>query len=421
MNRLQRFKNMPELYLVLGIGFLALMIRISFSFFLYPHLEGPLSLGTDPDQFGQLAMNWVDGKGYILYEGAEPTVYRGPGFPLLLAAVYLIFGNLFPAAVLVQSLIGSLVCLVMYYIGKRVFNSWVGYAAALLGALHPLLIWYSPRLRYEPLLTLLLALAIFWSLRVQVSWKLKDAVLMGFFFGYAALVNQVVLFLPLVLYTGFLLLKANRVAIAKSFVVVLLAMMAIIIPWTIRNYQVSDLIIPVHSGGITQFVKSNYEFEQYYRWPLQAAQQEAMGVAYLAQLLGYDPDHFDLRTTGVDQVLFPHALSFLRNTPEKLVTKLFVQIPRFWYLSETPLKSRVLIIIQATFLIPALIGILHTLKTRPHGIPIILTVVYFNIVYAILHVEGRFSTPVVPYVIILAVVGLRSTFEIIRKWHFKNG
>jgi hypothetical protein len=243
---------------------------------------------------------------------------------------------------------------------------------------------------------------------------------MGLFFGCAALVNQVVIFLPLVLYTGFLLMKANKAALVKLLVVTLLTMMAIIIPWTIRNYQVSGLIIPVHSGGITQFVKGNYEFEQYYRWPLQSIKQEAMGVSHLAELLDRDPEKFDLRKTGVDQELVPHAVSFLRNTPLKLLTKIFVHIPRFWYLSESPLKSWVLAIIQGTFLLPALIGTLHTLRNRLHALPIILTVVYFNLVYAVMHVEGRFSTPIVPYVIILAAVGLRSIFDVIRNWHLNR-
>jgi hypothetical protein len=133
MNGFQRSMRDPEIRLVLGIGLMALLIRVVFSFVIFPYLAGPLALGKDPDHFGKLAQNWADGKGYVYYKGSEPTTWQEPAYPILLAAVYIVFGNQFPAAIIIQSLIGGLVCLVMYYIGKQVFGSWVGYTAALFG------------------------------------------------------------------------------------------------------------------------------------------------------------------------------------------------------------------------------------------------------------------------------------------------
>ena len=419
MNGLQCLVRKAKIYPVLGIVLLALLVRVVFCFAVFPYIAGPLNLGTDPDRYGQLAQNWVDGKGYVLSEGQHPTTGRGPGYPLLLAAVYIVFRNLVPAAVLTQCLIGALLCLVMYHIGRQLFGAWVGYTAALLGALHPLLIWYSPRLRCEPLLALLLALGIFWSLRVrdQDSRRLRDAFLAGFFFGWAALVHQIAVLLPILLFAVLALLQAQKSSLARRFVVTLLTMAAIITPWTLRNYRVSGWVIPVHSGGVTQFVTGSYEFEHYGEAPLQSTELAALGYAYGAQLLGGDDVlEFDDLGVGVDQALLPYALSYLRNEPEKLLVKTVVQIPRFWYLSETPVKSWVLAAIQGAFLLPALVGAFHTLRTRHRGIVLLVPVVYFNLVYAATSVEGRYSAPVVPYVIILAVVGLRTTFDAIQKW-----
>jgi len=412
----QRPGHYREAHLLLGIALLALLVRLVFSFVLFPHLAGPLGLGSDPDQYGQLAQNWVDGKGYIFYDGAEPSTYRGPGYPLLLAAVYVVCGDLLPGAVLVQALIGALVCLPIYYIGKQAFGCWVGRTAALMGALHPLLIWYTPRLRCEPLLALLLALAISWSLRARNSGSLKDAFITGLFFGCAALVHQVAILLPLVLFTAFLLLEAVRSDLAKQFAVVTVAMVGVIAPWTVRNYLVSGLVIPVHSGGITQFVAGSYEFEHYHEAPLQSVELAHLSSVYAARLLGFnDVSEYDGRATGVDQALLPYALSYLRSGPEKLLIKTIVQLPRFWYLSESPLKSRVLAAIQGAFLLPALVGGFHTLRGSRRGLPLLVTIVYFNVLYAALVVEGRYSTPVVPYVVVLAAAGLRMIFDIIRK------
>lgn len=410
----QRPRHYREAHLLLGIALLALLVRLVFSFVLFPRLAGPLGLGSDPDLYGQLAQNWVDGKGYTFHDGAGPTTGRGPGYPLLLAAVYVIFGSLFPAAVLVQSLIGSLICLVMYCTAKQVFGSWVGYTAALIGALHPLLIWYTPRLRYEPLLTLLLGLVMFWLLRIRDSQSFKDPLLMGLCLGLAALVNQVVIVLPFLLFAALWPVKACKSTLAKQLIVVLLAMAAIVSPWMARNYLVSGLIIPVHSAGVVQFMKGNYEFEHYHEAPLQSMKLDRMGATYVAQLLGRDPAGLDLLETGLDQALLPDALAFLRDEPGKLLAKIAAQMPRFWYLSESPLKSRFLAAIQVALLLPALVGAFHTILTR-RGCPLLVIILYFNLVYAATHVEARYSTPIAPYVVILAAAGLRMIFDIIRE------
>jgi 4-amino-4-deoxy-L-arabinose transferase-like glycosyltransferase len=410
----QRSISNPEIHFLLRIGLLALLIRVVFSFVVYPQLAGPLGLGVDPDYFGQLAQNWVDGKGYIFYEGGEPTTYRGPGYPLLLAALYLVFGNLLPVAVLAQCLIGALVCVVIYYVGKHLFGPWVGRTSALLATLHPLLIWYSPRLRYEPLLTLLLSLGIFWWLRARDSRSPRDAFLVGLFFGCAALVNQVIILLPLVLFAGSRLLKSQETVLTRQFVIALLTMVAIVAPWTVRNYQVSGEFIPVHSGSVRMFIWGNYEFEHYHEAPLQSGKLMKMGQAHLAQLMGFDPSWFDFRMNGIDEELLPHALSYVRSEPGKLLAKTIVQVPRFWYLSETRLKTWVVAAIQAASLLPAAIGSYLTLRSSWSALPFLLAVAYFNLVYAVTHVEARYSVPIIPFVVILAAVGLRAIVDAVR-------
>jgi len=415
VNRFQCLVRKAEIYPVLGIVLVAVLVRVVFSFAVFPHIAGPLNLGRDPDRFWQLAQNWVDGNGYAFDKGAEPTTYRGPGWPLVLAAVYIVFGDSYPFAVLTQCLIGSLVCLVMYFIGKKAFGSGVGYAAALIGALHPLLIWYSPRLRYEPSLTLFLALAVYWVLRAQDSGALKDALLTGVFLGCAALVNQVVILLPLALFGALLFRKLPKATLAKQSAVALLTMAAVVAPWTARNYRVSGgRIILVHSGSAMTFVRGIYYAELYHEAPLQGVKLDDLAEVHLAELLGADPLQFDRGASGVDESLLPYVLWHVQNEPRKLLNRIAVQIPRFWYLSESPLKSWLIAGIQGIFLLLALAGAFHSLGTNRHGLVLVLTVVYFNLVYAVFIALARFSVPVVPYVIILAVAGSRGLSDAVR-------
>lgn len=170
------------------------------------------------------------------------------------------------------------------------------------------------------------------------------------------------------------------------------------------------------------FMKGNYEFEHYREAPMQTQVIDHMGNAYVAQLLGKDPALLDLRETGLDQALMPHFLSFLRTEPWKLLTKIMSQLPRFWYLSESPLKSRVFASIQLAFLLPALVGAVQLLRTRRSRLllAMLLPIAYFNLVYAATHVEARYSTPIVPFVIILGAVGLQNLFSLVRNGHSRR-
>jgi 4-amino-4-deoxy-L-arabinose transferase-like glycosyltransferase len=390
-------------------------VQIVFAYVLFPALSSPLELSRDPEGLGRLARNWADGKGFTFHEGNPPTTGRGPGYPLLLAGLSLVFGDLFSAAVLVQCLIGSLVCVTIYAIAKRLFGARVATVSALAGAVHPLLFWHGPRLRYQPLLTLLLALGILCALRARESRSLRDAALLGLCFGGATLVNQIVLLLLPVLFAVFFLQGAPWATLGKQFAVALLTLIATIAPWTARNYQVAGAFIPVHSGGVTQFVTGSYEFEHYHEAPMQASKLGRLGAAYAANLLGHKGvGEYDELAPATDRALLPYALAYLRNEPEKLLVKTVVQIPRFWYLSETPARSWLLAAIQAPFLLLTLVSAAYLLRTGHRALPLLATVAYFNLLYAAIVVEGRYSTPVVPYIIILGVAGARLLFDAVR-------
>lgn len=425
MVRVKRFANQlrsnwhwffaTEIISVLAICLLAFTVRMLFSFILFPILAGPLNLGTDPDLFGILTANWVNGHGYVFHEGGELATWRGPGYPLFLAPIYAVFGSVFPAVILVHSLIGAGVSAVVYFIGKRTFGSNVGYIAAFLVAFHPILIWYTPRLRYETFLSLLIALGVLAVLRLHDSRSQRDALLVGFIFGFATLVNQVVIILPLVLLVLIPAIWKRYFTSRRLLTAVLLVMVIIIAPWTVRNYLVSGHIIPVHSGGITQYVKGNYEFEHYDEAPLRSVQLNTMGEDFVARLLGRESDDFDVKSMGVDQALLPYAIDSLRKEPLRLLAKVLTQIPRYWFLSESPLKSNVLASIQTAIAIPAILGLVIIARNRGKGVHLIAVIVYFNLIYAATHVEGRYSAPVVPLVTILAALGLRSAWLTIKE------
>jgi hypothetical protein len=63
----------------------------------------------------------------------------------------------------------------------------------------------------------------------------------------------------------------------------------------------------------------------------------------------------------------------------------------------------------------ALVGTLCVLRMRHRfGVMLMATILYFNTIYAATVVQARYSTPVVPYVLILAALGLQIILGMIR-------
>ena len=406
MNIWRRAILLPEAYLVAGICLVALLARLVFSFAVFPRLAGPLGLGTDPEFFGQLAQNWAAGNGYTFYPGEPPTTFRGPAYPIALVIGYRIFGNMLVGATLIQCLMGAALCAIVYLTGKRVFGPRVGLIAAFLAAIHPLLIWYTPRYRYETLLSLLLTLYVYWLLRTLDSRLYKDAILTGLWLGAAALVNQIVVLLPLALLPALLLLKTGRARAFGLLTVTVLTMALTILPWTIRNHQVSGRFILVHSGGVTQFFKGNLEYEYYDEAPLQLMKLEDAAMTRMAKMLGIEWAAYDERHPGMDEAVWPFLLADLRDGRVNLIAKIAAQTPWFWYLSESPIKSYFLAAIQGVLLVLALFGVYRVLRDKRSGILFVLIIGYFNLVYAATASHARYATPIVPCVVILAAAGL---------------
>src|SRR5262249_40885358 len=114
----------------------------------------------DPYFFGEMGRSLARGDGFEPY--GVLIKRRAPLYPLMLGAVYFVFGEQPMVVLLVQCLLLAGTCLLVLDIGRRLFNERTGLIAALLCALHPTLLRYVGDLQLETLLTFLFTLTI-WS------------------------------------------------------------------------------------------------------------------------------------------------------------------------------------------------------------------------------------------------------------------
>jgi 4-amino-4-deoxy-L-arabinose transferase-like glycosyltransferase len=169
---------------------------------------------------------------------------KAPGYPLLLAAVFLPTGGALWAGILLQAVLGALTVVVVYYLGRRLGGPMAGTMAA---------VWLSIYVHHAQFASLLLRDILACFLLVGLIYllskpfiKMRYAIYSGIV--YTALVHVDPQYLLLLPFIGlFLLFRATRHMLLNFQFLFLFAgfFVLLCVPWTIRNYSVYRQVIPV--------------------------------------------------------------------------------------------------------------------------------------------------------------------------------
>jgi len=169
----------------------------------------------------------------------KPLIQRMPGYPVLLAAIWKLTGEYryLPVQVL-QVIISSLVTLIIYGAGRRLFSEEAGITAAVLWALN----LPEARLAVVPLYdewVVFLAGFLVWLLvrSAERGYPVSDFVWLGLAVAFGAYFRPTVLVIPCVIAAALLPripLRGNLLRCAIAFAIPVLAL----VPWALRNDRV---------------------------------------------------------------------------------------------------------------------------------------------------------------------------------------
>lgn len=312
-------------------------------------------------------------------------------------------------------------------LGRRLFNNRTGVIAGLLCAFHPLLLRYVPSLHLETLLTFLMTLTVWCSVRFWLDRNVLNGVLFGGAAGLAALTKAVVLPYPAV-FVGALLLtiiaarrRNDAVAVPwGGIVAIALTMAAVIAPWTVRNYGTTGHFVPVSSGSSDAFLRglifSRTEFVTLQEPPFTVAEIESNEYfTRLAQEAGTEWERDDYET---DQILNEEAKRVIREEPTEVLRKSVVGLFTFWYqLTSLPNSLLVLACAVGAWAL-ALIGWRRAHRAGLTVWPLLLPVFYLNVVLAVLLALGRYSAPIIPALLVVSAFGVDDLLE---RWQRRRG
>lgn len=207
----------------------------------------------DAGAYAAIAANLERGEGFTVGRGAtQPSTNYSPGLPLFVAGIYEVSGGVHEQLVrLLLAAIGTLAVLFAYLIGRRLSGVAAGLIAAAAVAIYPALLEYQGMLMSEPLAATLLSGAVlttFWAReqRRRAAWLMPGALL-----GALALVRPeylgVALLLGLVVFAAGLRDDWRRSL--ASAAILLVGVVLVVAPWTIRNASALDRFVPISTGG----------------------------------------------------------------------------------------------------------------------------------------------------------------------------
>ena len=254
-----------SLWLVpVGIFCCAVLVRL---IFLAENFKAPFYnyRGIDAEQYHMMAVGFLEGT----WPGKQTFLWP-PLYPLFLGLLYKTIGQNVTILKVVQATLGSVSCVLVYFIARTIFSGWfVAIAAAIICCLCGTLVYFDGQL-LSANLDVLLELLIIWFLLFasrhrQIGWW----VLTGLFIGLSA-INRgaIILFLPIILFWVYMLWryqwglesKFEGPVFWKTAIALLLPAGLIIFPVVLHNVRYDRVVLdekpePV---GLKQFASTGF-------------------------------------------------------------------------------------------------------------------------------------------------------------------
>jgi len=230
------------------------LLLLAVAFRAYGVWTHPATPNGDADDYHQLATRLVEGRGYVNAAGM-PTAWRPPAYPVFLAGVYGIGGVSVLNATIVQVILGGLTVLMLTVLAAMILGWPRALIAGVIAAVYPALVWL-PRLLLSENLSLFLMLV---SLGAIILYLRTSRMFWIIVFGVLCALNSLVrggnLFILMVVALGLLIIYwRNWRQHVAPVLVMTIAFVVTLLPWTVRNYRVFHHVIPIATqDGLTLY------------------------------------------------------------------------------------------------------------------------------------------------------------------------
>jgi 4-amino-4-deoxy-L-arabinose transferase-like glycosyltransferase/Tfp pilus assembly protein PilF len=410
---------------LLAIFTLSLLVRAVYFFQIRdnPFVQSPI---LDMQAYYQWAQRIAQGDWL-----GDQVFYQDPLYPYLLAILLRIFGDHIPLIIALQLLLGSLLPLLVYLIGTRIFNRPSALLAALITAI------YKPLLVYEGLLlktfleALFLTLALLLLLLAVERSSVRYGFVAGLTLGLGALARANFLLLPVPILVWIMIATPKfRRPLAAAFTV---GVVLIITPVTLRNYLVAqDLILTTAQAGQNFYTGNNPANRSgvYVRPPFVRPDPkfERIDFHHRAEVLAGRP----LKPSEVSRFWFHEAWNYIRQEPGTFLALLGKKALLFWNAVEPPDNINFYFLQRFSPLLElplpafgfigplALLGILLALPIWRSSLPLYLTSLTYAASVIPFYILSRYRIAIIPLLTLFAGHALYTLWERFRSRQYRQ-
>ena len=420
---------------VLAIFCLAFALRIIYLLQIKanPHFFSPTMDPLYHDAWAQniAGGNWIGSK----------VFFRAPFYAYFLAIVYKIFGHSYIVPRVIQHLLGSVSCILVYFLAKRLFNRKVAIVSGIIAATYGMLIYFEGELLLDSFLVFFDLLLILFLLRAKENPRFSGWLICGVILGFSAITRPNVLaFVPFVWLWIFLVFRKKKtfktvLTYSASFV---LGSILVIAPVTLRNIVAGkDTVLIASQGGINFYIGNNKNADGvsaiFYREDWQYRDFQQMAEKETGQ---------SLKPSEISNYYYRKGLDFYLENPSGAFKLLIKKVYLFWSRFEISNNQNIYFFRQYSSLIRilplgfwlvgplGLTGMILSMRTLRRSkktrlgkiadpskrilLPVLFILCYMATVVAFF-VPARFRLPVIPLLLIFSGFSLVWLFERLRE------
>jgi len=428
-------KSIPEKdkekFFLLGVFLLAFTLRLIYLLQVKsnPHFFSPTMDPLYHDIWAQniAGGNWVGSK----------VFFRAPFYAYFLAIVYKIFGHNYIIPRLIQHLVGSFSCILVYFLAKRLFNRKVAIVATLLAAFYGMFFYFENELLLDSFLVFFDLLLILLLLKAKDSPGFLSWLACGLILGLSAITRPTILvFIPFVWLWIFLLfiqdgstsfgfaqdksltIKRRWKEVLTFCVMFLIGSTLAIFPLTLRNYLAAkDFVLISSQGGINFYIGNNENSDG-----MSAIFYKQDWQYHDFQQMAEKESERSLKPSEISDFYYKKGIGFMLNQPQRAFKLLVKKLYLFWNKFEISNNQDIYFFRRYSSLIRilplgfwligplGLVGMVLSSKKWKNTLLPILFVFSYMLTVVMFFVTARFRLPVIPFLIIF------SSFALVWLW-----
>jgi 4-amino-4-deoxy-L-arabinose transferase-like glycosyltransferase len=405
-----------------GYVFLLLLvlsvIKLAIVLILLPRINsmfpGVYNIADFSDDYHRIALNLISGAGYRFFPDTALTLVRGPGYVIILAGLFRLFGPSLIAAQSFNIFLSAATAYIVLILARSMFKG----VALILSApviflFYPSVILSESRAGVECVLAFLSALLVLLFYKAVKGGGYWCYAAAGCALGFSLLVKSTLLLLPVFLLPVIFIYRRGKDNLRKMILntVIFIGVSCVVYsPWVIRNYLVTGEFAPAMTiKGTTAcqgvYINRNMLSGREYRVLMDEATRQQ---AKLARKLGlkFKDGFFQYFLSSRDEVMFDRlifgkAMEEYASSAPFLLRCVLSNFLGFWFQGRTHVASYMNLVLAMPFIILSAIGAVRGYRTGP----IVMLILVFSLSYILPHLLilgiARYYVPLVPLLSLL--------------------